>query len=387
MNMNKNKNKNRKENASTSSSQTMHTNFKSLRAWFSFLARYTRKKKSLWCMAAILLIIGCIAAQNANRHEVIQIGLYCGNPDAMTETVFKQLETLDDGLYRFYRSPSLDYLQEDISLRKSECGYEFPSDLEAQMQSGAEGCITVYTSPSTVLTAVVNEAIYNAIFQEYAKTMLTDYIASHDVVTLDSSDASGELTSDDLKSLVNEHYAYEKENTPVFHVVYEEIPEDFYDDQALFQIPVRGLAVLFVMLTALAGGSQYRHDAKKGRFLLRRPDEKLFVPFLYSYLPALFLSVAAILSLVISTTAPLNAFLIAEAALLIVFAALCSLLCTAFTKFIRSSIVYDALIPVVLLFCLLYSPVLMDLSDFIPGYSVLSWLAPTKWYFALYNLF
>ena len=385
--MNRKKNKNRKENARTSSSQTMHTNFKSLRAWFSFLSRYTRKKKSLWCMAAILLIIGIIAAQNANRHEVIQIGLYCDNPDTMTETVFKQLETLDDGLYRFYRSSSLDYLQEDISLRKSECGYEFPGDLEAQMQSGAEGCITVYTSPSTVLTAVVNEAIYNAIFQEYAKTMLTDYIASHDVVTLDSSDAADELASDELKQLVDEHYAYEKENTPVFHVVYEEIPEDFYDDQALFQIPVRGLAVLFVMLTALAGGSQYRHDAKKGRFLLRRPDEKLFVPFLYSFLPALFLSVAALLSLVISTTAPLNAFLIAEAALLIVFAALCSLICTAFTKFIRSSIAYDALIPVVLLFCLLYSPVLMDLSDFIPGYSVLSWLAPTKWYFALYNLF
>ena len=79
------------------------------------------------------------------------------------------------------------------------------------------------------------------------------------------------------------------------------------------------------MLTALAGSSQYRHDAKKGRFLLRRPDEKLFVPFLYSYLPALFIATAALLSLVISTTAPLNAFLIAEAALFIIFAALCSL--------------------------------------------------------------
>ena len=357
-------------------------NFKSLHAWFSFLARYTRKKKSLWFLAVILLIIGIAAAQNANRHEVIQIGLYCEAPDAMTETILKQLETLDDGLYRFYRSPSLDYLQEDVSLRKAECGYEFPNDLEAQMESNAEGCVTVYTSPATVLTAVVNEAVYNAIFQEYAKTMLTNYIASHDVVT-----QSGPNAATELKQLVDEHYAYEKENTPVFHVVYEEIPENFYDDQALFQIPVRGLAVLLIMLTALAGGSQYRHDAKKGRFLLRRPDEKWFVPFLYSYLPALFLAIAALLSLIISTTAPLNTFLIAEAALLIVFAALCSLLCTVFTRLIRSSIVYDALIPVVLLFCLLYSPVLMDLSDFIPEYTILSWFAPTRWYFALYNLF
>ena len=46
-------------------------NLKLLRAWFSFLARYTRKKKSLWCMAAILLVIGIAAAQNADRHEIL----------------------------------------------------------------------------------------------------------------------------------------------------------------------------------------------------------------------------------------------------------------------------------------------------------------------------
>ena len=47
-------------------------NLKLLRAWFSFLARYTRKKKSLWCMAAILLVISIAAAQNADRHEIIR---------------------------------------------------------------------------------------------------------------------------------------------------------------------------------------------------------------------------------------------------------------------------------------------------------------------------
>ena len=53
---------------------------------------------------------------------------------------------------------------------------------------------------------------------------------------------------------------------------------------------------------------------------------------------------------------------------------------------VKSSLAFDALIPVILLFCLLYSPVLMDLGDFIPGYKVLSWLAPTKWYFTLHEV-
>ena len=112
---------------------------------------------------------------------------------------------------------------------------------------------------------------------------------------------------------------------------------------------------------------------------------KWFVPFLYSYLPALFLSVFGLLALIIGSVAPINVTLIAELALLIVFSALCSILCTLLGQIIKSSLAFDALIPVILLFCLLYSPVLMDLGDFIPGYKVLSWLAPTKWYFALHN--
>ena len=135
-------------------------------------------------------------------------------------------------------------MQEDINLRKAECGYEFPNDLESQMQAGEDGCISVYTSPSTVLTAVVNEAVYNAIFQEYAKTMLADFIASYDVVSV--------KTADELKALVDEHYEYEKENTPVFHVVYEDIPsKTSMTSQALnFKFQFADLPLLFIMLTA-----------------------------------------------------------------------------------------------------------------------------------------
>ena len=246
-------------------------NLKLLRAWFSFLARYTRKKKSLWCMAAILLVIGIAAAQNADRHEIIRIGLYCANPDEMTEAVLTNLESLDDGLYRFYRSSSLDYMQEDINLRKAECGYEFPNDLESQMQAGEDGCISVYTSPSTVLTAVVNEAVYNAIFQEYAKTMLADFIASYDVVSV--------KTADELKALVDEHYEYEKENTPVFHVVYEDIPENFYDDQALFQIPVSRTCRTFYNADCSCRQLPVSPRRKKGTLPSSPSRRKMVCPF------------------------------------------------------------------------------------------------------------
>ena len=353
--------------------------FKLLRAWFSFLARYTRKKNhsGVWPLFFLLLALLRHKMQTATKSSALDYTV----PILMKcRSYAYNLESLDDGLYRFYRSSSLDYMQEDINLRKAECGYEFPNDLESQMQAGEDGCISVYTSPSTVLTAVVNEAVYNAIFQEYAKTMLADFIASYDVVSLKKAD--------ELKALVNEHYEYEKENTPVFHVVYEDIPENFYDDQALFQIPVRGLAVLFIMLTALAGSSQFRHDAKKGRIPSSPSRRKMVCPFCNSLSSSLcFFLFLVCLHLFIGFCRPnkCNTYR-QKLALLIVFSALCSILCTLLGQIIKSSLAFDALIPVILLFCLLYSPVLMDLGDFIPGYKVLSWLAPTKWYFTLHEV-
>ena len=61
-------------------------------------------------------------------------------------------------------------MQEDINLpKRQKCGYEFPNDLESQMQAGEDGCISVYTSPSTVLTAVVNEAVLQCNFSRICK--------------------------------------------------------------------------------------------------------------------------------------------------------------------------------------------------------------------------
>lgn len=344
---------------------------KSLTAWIRFLTGYTLKKKIFWCMLTALALISGAALLSSSRHQVIRIALYCENPDSMTNTVLNQLQSSDDGLYRFYVSPSLSYLQEDVAARKAECGYLFPDGLEALLQENTADCIQVYTSSSTVLADIVNEAVYNALFQEYAKTMLADYIEEHGLVDVERQE---------LEDMIRTQYEWEKENTPVFHVVYEKVSDDFYDDQSLFRIPVRGLLSLLLLLTALAGGSQFRHDRKRGFFVLRRPDEKNYVPLLYSLLPSAFTAVAGFLCLILSGTASLGITLIPELLLLLGAAILYSLLSWILGRIISSSLIYDALIPVLLLFCLLYSPVLMDLSGLLPAYGVLSWLAPASWY-------
>ena len=115
-------------------------------AWLSHLTRYTLRKKLFWFLPLTLLLISIASAIAAGRHQLIRIPLYCSSPDSLTRTAMDELIASDDGLYRFYEAPSLEYLQEDVASRKAECGYLFPDRLEERLQLGEEQLITAYTS-------------------------------------------------------------------------------------------------------------------------------------------------------------------------------------------------------------------------------------------------
>ena len=338
---------------------------KHFQAWLLHLIQYTLRKKLFWILPLALIAISIAAAAAARSHQLIRIPLYCAQPDALTRAAMEELIHSDDGLYRFYESPSQDYLREDVSSRKAECGYVFPDRLEERLQLGEPELITVYTSSSTVLSSIVNEAVYNAVFHSYAKTMLTGYILSGDVIPEDA---------DAVRQAVEEQYAYEEANTPSFHVVYEDVSEEFYDNQSAFRIPLRGFLALLIFLSSLAGVSQFRHDRQKGYFLLRHPMEKRYVPAIYALLPALFLSLLGFFCLLLAGSALSGAGMLAELVLLPAYAAVCALLALLLNHLVRSSIAYDALIPILMIFCLLYSPVFFDLSSYLPAGQLLKWL-------------
>lgn len=346
-------------------------------SWLRFLFFYTLKRKSIWFIFFILTFAGFFTNFSSNSQKVIRVGIYCEAPDNMTSLIFSQLEASNDGLYYFYQSPSISYLHEDVALRKAECGYIFPDNLEKCLQNNVDDCIQVCISSGTVLTDVINEVIFNAVFKEYSKLMLADYISSDDVVN---------EAFDNIISLVDEYFSYEYENSSVFHVVYEDVPDSFYDDQALFRFPLRGLCIIMIFLSSIAGSSQFKHDQKKCRFLLRRRGEHFAVSFIYCLLPALFIACASFVSMLLGSVILDGSLVFAELLLLVVFSVLCATFSTFYGAIIKNTIVSDALMPAIALFCILYSPILADLSDYMPNAAILSWLAPTQWYFSIFNL-
>lgn len=347
---------------------------KHFKEWLRLLLKYSLKKKAFWILTAVLLLFAAAAYISGQEKQAIHVALYCENADELTEYALSSLTLRDDELYSFYISPSEAMLKEDVASHKAECGYVFAPDLRSRLRASEEKLITVYTSSSTVLDSMIDEAVYSAIFADYAKTMAADFISDKELTP--------NCTYSEIESLVSSQYAWEAANSPTFHVTYENIDEDFFDNQTAFRIPLRGLISLLILIAALAGSSQYSRDCSENYFLLRFAGERIYVPLLYTSIPALLISVIGFACLALSgnisgKTVP---GLILELVLLIVYAIVCAVFSFILCELFKSSLAFDALIPSTVLLCLVLSPIIADLSGYIPAGTILKWFAPTTWY-------
>lgn len=333
-------------------------------AWLSLIFRRNLRRPVSWILLCILIGGGLAVHFYKPEHAAISIALYCEDSDTFTSEITKRLEQgRENSLYRFYTVDSLEQLKEDVLWNKAECGYVFPSALLSRLRAGEEGLITAYTSSPTIVSNLALEDVFGSLFDSYSPIMLSDYIAD-----------AGEIEPPDNLTEIFEDWL---EGGATFHVTYEDVPEDFLEAKNAFRLPIRGILALLMTAAAMAGTAQFRSDRNKGRLLLRFPGERLYLPCFYSIPLLLICCIGGLFAIFLSNeSGPLLYELAAVfcfAALLPPFFSLVSLLC-------KSDLVFDALLPILVILCILYTPVLTDLSAWLPAGRILSRLLPTAWY-------
>ena len=216
---------------------------------------------------------------------------------------------------------------------------------------------------------MIREDVYAAILDTYAPIVLEQYILDRGEVEIPDAAALHDSVLSSVTDWMN--------SGSTFHVEYEDVPDAFFSNETAFQLPLRGLLALLLFAAIMAGTAQYRQDAKKGTLLLRFSGESGYVPCLYALSAAVLPALAGFAGLYISSQ---GTVIWKELGCLIVYLLLLLLLSQLFCRLIKSQILFDLLIPIGIVFCLLYAPVITDLSPMLPGGSLLSWAAPVSWY-------
>ena len=301
--------------------------------------------------------------------------------NSFLQGVQDSLLTDTDSMFTFYLCPDQDTLTNDVAAGKAECGFFFPDSLlEKLTDQRADRQILAYASSTTTLMPIAQETVYAALFQQYEAHLLLQYL---------QEDASfTQLSATQLSALLTKHLT----DGSVFEFTYQTTGAAFNDssiaaDSAGRQektsyvlAPFRGFLALLIFLSGFCGALQYDTDRKKQLFLRFSYRSALLCRLTEIAIPVLLASIMAFLAI----AAWENGSLLLEGAALLLLGTLTTLFCFLLSWLIKNRTLFTATIPVLMLCCLIFTPIILDAVTFVPVIRILRYLFVPYYYLRLF---
>lgn len=345
--------------------------------------------KQYLCSPFLLLLliaapVLCFYVSHRPAHETddrIRIGYCIVDPDA-PEQIADTNEDIDwltaalgegETLFSFYASSTPDALRAEVARGTAECGYLIPADLFEQLRKGnRRELIVLLTSPRTTMSDVINETLFSTIFQRLSGQVFLQYLTRRSAIAEYYPDA---FTAEDVENLYQKYLT----NGSTFSFTYDNTVNEFhYGTTAVLTQPLRGLFAVLILLSGFVGALSYYQAAEHPVFArLRVRIVRIVVPMLF----------ACIISLIclfgipgIAAIDHTLAGFFAEAAKLLLY----TLFCLGFLLLITTIIPYRgilyALFPLYLMGCLIFSPIFLDATQFLPELKTASYFFLPTWY-------
>ncbi|MBO6208301.1 MAG: hypothetical protein J6O73_15355 [Lachnospiraceae bacterium] len=284
-------------------------------------------------------------------------------------------EQLDCGesLFAFYPSESPEVLRAEVAKGNAECGYLIRSDLFAQLRAGEKkDLITVLTSPHTTMSAIINESLYATIFQRLSGQVFFRYLSEDSVIAGYYPEA---YSAEDVDALYQDYLT----NGSTFSFTYDNNANEYhYGTTTVLTSPLRGLFAILILLSGFIGALSYYQAAEHPVFA------RWSVRIVRITVPMLFAGVFALICLfglpnVPGITHSFGGF-ITECGKLLLY----TLCCLAFLLLLTTLIPYRgilyALFPLYVMGCLIFSPVFLDATQFLPSLKTVSYFFLPTWY-------
>ena len=323
--------------------------------WF-FLSLKRQVKRIFFLVLLLFLPAGlwCFRAAGEGESEQVKVALYAGE-SAWNRKVAKELLS-DTGSFGFYVSSSEEALREDVKAGRAECGYIFPEDLKERLETGDyKRCIVLVSSPSTTAGRLSTEIVFSGLFTVWGRELLEAY----------AGEGEAFCGQKDVWEQLEPLYDRYLNNGSTFAFQYVTSGGSALEEPTLkTSPPARGIAAVFIFVMGLAAAVTVCEDIKKGLFGtmsgLRREA-------------AIMACLAAPVSLAcLSGFAGLGAAGVlmnpaGEAGLLLLYGCSCTVFSWVLCRLVRNPLAIACLIPFFIIGSLVFCPVFVDLSLFLPA--------------------
>ncbi|MDL2218209.1 ABC transporter permease [Christensenellaceae bacterium OttesenSCG-928-M15] len=330
------------------------------------------------CIPLITLGLGLMARSGEDPARM-NIGVYLPPSDPMSERVYESLLHFSDGELMIARMESETELMDKVAAGILDLGYVFPENMEERLLNGRYSrMITRVASPASpeLITAwPITYVITSAVLENFAPQLAVSYLEEKGITSPEDRPEVFLMAEDtiDMGQLMDVAVVSVRDDT-----LQPEMSSTVLTGASL----VRGLIALMLLVFAYIMAVRFRSDMQSGFFARISPYMRPSALFFASFLAAALLCVVTgVVSLIFAHGAFPHAFsgIVKEAGLLLVYAAYLS--CFAFA--ICSLFSYAKLVgamPFVLIACLVFCPIVIDVSGFVPVVGVVSFLLPPTLY-------
>lgn len=326
------------------------------------------KKISFWIILLILPILTILLSKSANSEsETLNAVVYIEDFDSEIIDSFNNYQ----GAIHFKICDSEKEVLTLVTTKAAECGYIIPKDFYENILDGnKKEIVTVYTSPSTTLSAMINETVYSLLFPKISSEAVKQYLYKY-------SSQQEYIEQNISEQEYEELYSKYLTNGSTFHFESTNVPDNYQNQvKNVIISPLRGLLSIFVLLSALVGAIDYYQNINNLVF------QNTMMRTSCILIPTFFSGAVAALCLVIS---PIGDNIIKELLAMTLYMLFCSLFVWILTLIIKKAQTYYAFLPIFILGNLIISPVFFDLARFIPAMKVTEYLFLPTYYLNFFN--
>lgn len=358
------------------------------RLFFMLLKQYIRKLECLLLLLSLPLLTVLLSHVSKTEERPIEAACYIPSISAeMSDSIdesgsaanFQADEPLVslaaklntyDGLYTFRLYDSEQEVYNAVASGCAECGYIFPKDLYENLLDGnLRELITTVASPSTTMLPVINETVYSFVFEDLTLLSLEQYLANDSAV----SEEYGILYDN---AVIEELFQKYMLGDSAFHFEYEGNPKDYrLTASSVLLSPIRGLLSVLMLLSAFTGALSYYRLAENQVF------DTWKVRIGCTSIPVLCTVPVMLLCI---RFAGLSSGIGREIFLLLLYAAGCIVITLFLTLLIKKRVIFTSILPLLILACLVFTPVFIDISVFLPILKPLSYLFLPYYYLILF---
>lgn len=336
-----------------------------------FIKRLIKNPAFISILIIMPLLITMFNKVNLKDEKSILVGVHY-EKDELSKIICENLKA-KEGYIKFLIYDNKDEMTNEVQAKKLECAYIFPSDFKERLDDyKIKKIITCIEAPSTILSSISDEVVFSEIIREYGKNIAVNFAKEKNILV-----GNGENNIDSISK------NYERFNTPenTFSIDYKYINENETDstkttDKTMTYV-IHGIVSVLILISSLLGAVKWFGDEKRGLYSSFNSKEKIIIGFISILVPTMLMALSGIITIYLSGS---YSYISREIISMILYILLVTGFSYLIKLLVKSGTDICAMLPVIIIGTLIFCPVFIDASIFIPFVSWVNKLFPAFYY-------